>query len=87
MARGGASSKSFEVAEYKGLTDLEFGTLWALILDEEWQPDVHELEEISVAEDGETWLFRFPGPLVDALAGLESAGSRRSAPHGPIPRS
>lgn len=60
----------YQPAEYKGLTSLEFGTLWALLAGEEWDVEKHMLEDISYGEGNESWLCRFPQPLVDLLAAL-----------------
>jgi hypothetical protein len=55
-------------AEYKGLTNLEFETLWAILLREDWDVDKHVLT--SVISEGETWLFRFPDQMLSLLANL-----------------
>jgi len=60
----------FVVAEWKGLTSLEFGTLWALIESKEFDPQRHGLEALS--GQGESWLYRFPSDLVNSLASLDS---------------
>jgi hypothetical protein len=63
----------YQPAEYKGLTSLEFGTLWALIAGEDWDVKKHMLEEISYGDGNESWLCRFPEPLVVLLAALTDA--------------
>jgi len=68
----------FERAQFKGLTDLEFTTLWALVQNEEWDIDQHSLEVIGVP--GDTWLFKFPSLFVDSLSSLDQAGISRVSP-------
>jgi hypothetical protein len=65
------SGGPFELVQFKGLTNLEFGTLWAIINGEDFDFDGHALE--SLAPQGETWLFRFPAPFVQKLATLTPA--------------
>lgn len=65
------SGELFELVQFKGLTDLEFGTLWAIINGENFDFDKHALE--SLAPQGETWLFQFPAPFVQKLVGLTAA--------------
>jgi len=60
----------YQPAEYKQLTFLEFGTLWAILADEPWDLDKHGLETIYLQDEGESWLYRFPDGLVSLLAGL-----------------
>jgi hypothetical protein len=62
--------KKYQPAEYRGLTPLEFGSLWALIAGEEWSAKKHMLTEVSYGESNESWLFSFPEPFVRLLAGL-----------------
>ena len=54
--------------EYKGLTDLAFGVLWAKMLDEPWDIDRHMLVPVGGRDDGSTWLMEFPAELVGLLA-------------------
>ena len=63
----------YHPAEYKGLTTLEFGMLWALIEGAEWEIDKHMLEEVSYGEGNGSWLCRFQSPLVDLLSQLTDA--------------
>jgi len=62
--------------EYKGLTSLEFGMLWAILDDVSWDVDVHMLDDLAgggAADDDdadESWLCRFPCPFVELLAAL-----------------
>ena len=64
-----ALQKRFERVEFKGLTDLEFSTLWALLKGEEWDLEKHALEEVTPA--GNTWLFRFPSSFVQQLTSID----------------
>lgn len=57
----------YNPAEYKRLTSLEFGTLWAILVAEEWDFERHKLEDVL---SGETWLCRFPDEYAAALAAL-----------------
>lgn len=59
---------AYERAEFKGLTGLEFGTLWAVVTGQEWDLDKHSLEELT--NSGETWLLKFPDTWVKGLAAL-----------------
>ena len=76
---GGASLNAFvDRAEYKGLTGLEFGTLWAIISNQEWTIS-HQLESIAMSSGGESWLDRFPNDLVSKLATMDNDGKTRAA--------
>jgi hypothetical protein len=67
----------FQVAQWKGLTTLEFGTLWAIL---EGKPfDVHRHEFQSLRTDEDRWLCRFPRPYVGILAGLKAADIRKAS--------
>jgi hypothetical protein len=68
LRAGGRLGSQFEVAEFNRLTNLEFGTLWAIIQGEEFDFDKHALEKMAPAAD--TWLFGFPAKYVQALAAL-----------------
>ncbi len=65
------SGSAFELVQFKGLTNLEFGTLWAIINGEEFDFDKHALESLAPQDD--TWLFRFPTAFVQKLASLTPA--------------
>jgi hypothetical protein len=60
-----------------GLTNLEFETLWAIILDEEWDSARHRLEE--VASTDESWTFRFPTAYVTAIKSLDAGAITKAA--------
>jgi hypothetical protein len=60
-----------------GLTNLEFETLWAILLTEEWSLKTHALEQ--VASSKETWIFKFPQAYVDKLRSLDPPGVSRAA--------
>jgi hypothetical protein len=53
---------------HKGITPLELGTLWAILEGCEWGVERHDIPDESPAEDGNSWLCRFPQPLVQLLA-------------------
>lgn len=65
------SGGPFELVQFKGLTNLEFGSLWAIIDGEEFDFDKHALESLAPQEN--TWLFRFPPAYVQKLAALTPA--------------
>src|SRR5262245_25222867 len=67
----------FEVAEYKGLTNLEFGTLWAIIQNVEYDHEKHSLK--SLIPESETWLFSFPEQYLSTLAKLTPDEMTRTA--------
>jgi len=70
--QGKATASHVRPAQYKGLTDLEVGTLWAILEGKEWDADLHELENDEGGDDeGDAWLFRFPDRLVQLLAHAE----------------
>src|SRR5713226_8245724 len=73
------AAAQFERVEFKGLTDLNFTILWALLESQEWDVNTHALESVAMGMDGETWLFRFPAPLVAKLAALDKSGIARAA--------
>lgn len=77
--KGAITPDKFDRAEFKGLTDLEFGTLWAILQNEEWNVKSHCLETISLEGQGETWLFRFPEPFLSRLSSLDSSEIGRAA--------
>ena len=62
--------RHFERFQSKGLLDLNFSILWAQLQDQEWNNDLHALDEVWMSENGEEWLFRFPSPLVELLTQL-----------------
>lgn len=68
-------------AEWKGFTPLELGTLWAILEGQDWNIKRHWLIEELLESQGESWLFRFPQPLVDLLASAteEQLASANSA--------
>ncbi len=79
QSSGKLAAAQFERVEFKGLTDLNFTILWALLEGRDWDVDTHALESVAMGKDGETWLFRFPAPLVAKLAALDKPGIARAA--------
>lgn len=55
-------------AQFKGITGLEIGTLWAILECSEWDVKRHIPEDIYIGEEGESWLHRFPDELTSLLA-------------------
>lgn len=66
-------------AQYKGITELEIGTLWAILEGREWDVNKHMPEDVCLGEEGESWLHRFPVELANLLAGLDGAVLKRTA--------
>mgnify|MGYP003647924491 CR=1 FL=1 len=60
----------YQPAEHRNLTGLEFGSLWAILVNEAWDYDEHKLIEVRFGEGGETWLLKFPGKPVNLLAAI-----------------
>ena len=60
----------FQPIEYKGLTNLAFGSLWAVLENKPFDIRTHDLELRPTGESGESLLFRFPNQLVGRLAHL-----------------
>ena len=73
LSNRAASIEKYQPAEYRNLTGLEFGILWAMLEGEEWSLDKHDLVHVHFGEGGETWLMLFPEPLVALLAGIEES--------------
>lgn len=74
---GDLPAERFERLQFTGFSGLEFETLWALARDERWDPDQHALTTVEEAEDGTTWLFRFPPAFVALLAELDALSQAR----------
>lgn len=71
------ASGGFHRIQLKGLTNLEFGTLWAIMQGAEFDFDTHDLKELN--NSGNTWLFRFPAAFVSDLAALNEAAIAAAA--------
>ncbi|TSD57041.1 hypothetical protein FFI97_023085 [Variovorax sp. KBS0712] len=78
--QGKAIALQLRLAEYKGFTDLEVGTLWAILEGKEWDADLHELESDEGGDEGDSWLFRFPDRLVQLLAHVEHSALDAALP-------
>ena len=72
-----AVEERYNPAHFRGLTDLNFSILWAILLDEKWDLKRHSLTTIVLEEPGETWLFQFPQPFCEKLAALPDDDLRR----------
>jgi hypothetical protein len=59
---------SFVREEWKGVTQLEFEILWAMLDGRDWDPELHLLEKVEAGES--TWLFRFPAAFAKELGAL-----------------
>jgi hypothetical protein len=62
--------EKYQPAQYKSLTTLEFGMLWALLERKDWDVNRHMLEPVAQGEEAETWLERFQPGFVDLLTTL-----------------
>ncbi|MGQ2923449.1 hypothetical protein [Variovorax sp. DAIF25] len=78
--QGKAIALQLRPAEYKGFTDLEVGTLWAILEGKEWDADLHALESDEGGDEGDSWLFRFPDRLVQLLAHVEHSALDAALP-------
>jgi hypothetical protein len=67
-----ARVKRFSPAEFKGLTSLEFGMLWAILANQVWDAGKHTLLDVAFGEGGESWLHQFPNEYVALLSRLDS---------------
>jgi len=68
-----SDANRFERACYRGFTDIELGTLWAIVKGEEWDINLHELEAEPTGEEGDSLLLQFPSSFVDALVELDAS--------------
>jgi hypothetical protein len=69
----------FSPAEFKGFTSLEFGTLWAILTNEEWDVHKHRLLDVDFGSDHESWLCEFPEEYVQVLSRTDSDAIKRAA--------
>jgi hypothetical protein len=72
-----AVEEQYDPAHFRGLTDLNFSILWAMLLEEAWDLKKHALTTVKLEEPGETWLFQFPQPFCEKLAELSDEEVRR----------
>ena len=68
---GPASASQFDALQLGGLTDLEFGTLWAILEGVKWDAKKHVLRK--VAATAEQWTFAFPESYLDRLRSLPAS--------------
>ena len=71
LSDAGLPPDRYAVADYRNLTRVEFGALWAVLSNEEWDVDRHRLTPVSRSENGETCLDEFPSDLLQKLTSLE----------------
>jgi hypothetical protein len=69
----------FQRAEYKNFMPLSVQMLWAILRQEQWDVKRHRLEHVYHAENGESWLERFPDELVHRLSALNEADQNQAA--------
>lgn len=64
-------SPSYERVQYKNITSLELGTLWALLHGEDWNVKKHNFLHIGHDEEVGSCLDQFPPELTRSLSALE----------------
>jgi len=64
------AEEMYEPVHFRNLLDLNFSTLWAILLDEEWDLKKHALVTIKLEPPGDTWLFQFPNSYCELMAAL-----------------
>ena len=74
-----AAQAQYSAAQFRGLTDLNFSALWAVLEGEVWSSKKHALTLVKLEESGETWLFQFPQPFCAKLAALTDAAVRSTS--------
>jgi hypothetical protein len=74
---GPRNGEGFKRAQFAGLTNLEFETLWAILEDAQWDVKRHALLEIASTES--TWTFQFPAPYVAKLRATDQKKIREAA--------
>jgi hypothetical protein len=57
--------------QYKGITALEIGTLWAILEGKAWEVKKHMPVDVYFGEEGESWLYSFPDALTKLLASAD----------------
>jgi hypothetical protein len=65
-----AHIKRYAPVEFRGLTFLEFGKLWAVLAGEKWQLKAHMLQMVDFGDGHESWLCRFPDTFVGLLVSI-----------------
>jgi hypothetical protein len=83
---GAVLSDGFERAQYKNFTPIALGMLWAVLRNEKWDASRHALEHVCHAENGESWLLRFPDELRDLISLLDEREINRVADAWAHPR-
>jgi hypothetical protein len=71
MVAGLELGNADERAEYKNFTPIALGMLWAILRREKWDARRRDLEHVCRAENGESWLLRFPDELTHLLSVLD----------------
>lgn len=71
-AASGGVLDSIEQCGHKNYTPLSIAVLWAVLDNEILNPEHHDLETVSIADSGESWLFRFPDKLSEQIAQIDS---------------
>ena len=66
-------------AQYKSITGVELGTLWAILEGSAWNVEKHMPEDIHFGDDADSWRYRFPGELTNLLANTDEHGLASAA--------
>jgi hypothetical protein len=74
--------RTSERIQCKGLTPLEFSTLWAILQGIEWDVDsMDEFKCLLTKDGGERLIHQFPQKFVECLAGLDEKAIENAAAH------
>ena len=67
-----AAVEKYDPTQFRRLTEMNFSILWALVLEEEWDPKnkKHALTTIRFEEPYESWLYQFPDAFCETVAAL-----------------
>lgn len=72
--RHGLNVPRENVGIWKGITNLELSTLWAILRSEPWaDAAIDAFVDVSEADSDDEWCFRFPRDFVERLAALRGA--------------
>jgi hypothetical protein len=74
-----ARRRKYSPLEFKRLTSLEFGTLWAILEGKSWDPARHMLIDVAFGDDNQSWLHEFQAEYVLLLSTRQSNDVKRIA--------
>ncbi len=80
LAQDRAATAAFTPKSFKGLTDLDFSILWAILEATDYDIDLHEMDSVPLAglPDG-SMMYRFPDRYVALLAAMDAKTQTRAA--------